>query len=183
MQLESGPIPLSHQMEQHVLDRLRCGEFLPGAILPTEEHLCRGNGVSRITVRKALDSLMQKDAIIRRRGVGSFASERPGSVHSIRLTGSLEEFLQSAVQLRSRVVALGPAMADSEPATALGIAEGTTITHIELVSSSSDGPLGHLTIYFPEAIGKLLSVEDVSGDLPVVRMVERKLSMSAVRAQ
>ena len=183
VQLESGPIPLYHQMEQHLLGRLRGGDFAPGTALPTEEQLCAAYGVSRITVRKALDSLTQQGAIIRRRGIGSFAAERVPGIHSVRLSGSLDEFLQSAVQLRSRVVTMGPGEADPEVAAALALAPGDAVTRLELVSASAEGPLAHLIIFFPEAVGRLLSVEDVTSDVPVVRMVERKLSMSVVRAE
>jgi GntR family transcriptional regulator len=103
-------------MEQHLLARLRDGDFAPGALLPTEEQLCQSYGVSRITVRKALESLTQQGAIIRRRGIGSFAAERMPGVHSVRLSGSLDEFLQSAVQLRSRVLAMESCLADDEVA-------------------------------------------------------------------
>jgi GntR family transcriptional regulator len=183
VQLESGPIPLYHQMEQHLLARLRDGDFAPGALLPTEEQLCQSYGVSRITVRKALESLTQQGAIIRRRGIGSFAAERMPGVHSVRLSGSLDEFLQSAVQLRSRVLAMESCLADDEVALALALAIGDPVTRLELVSASAEGPLAHLVIYFPEAVGRQLSVDDVTGDVPVVRMVERKLSMSVVRAE
>lgn len=183
VRLEIGPVPLYHQMEQHLLERLRSGDFPPGAVLPTEERLGHVYGVSRITVRKALDSLAQQGAIVRRRGIGSFAAERTPGIHSIRLSGSLDEFLQSAVQLRSRALALEAVAADREVASALALVPGEPVTRLELVSSSAEGPLAHLIIFFPEAIGRLLTVADVTGDVPVVRMVERKLSTSVTRAE
>ena len=183
VQLDGGPIPLYHQLERHLLDRLRGGEFDPGALLPTEEELCSSYGVSRITVRKALDSLTQQGVIIRRRGIGSFVAENVAGVHSIRLTGSLDEFLQSALQLNSRVISLVSLPASAAVAKSLALPAGDQVTRLELVSSSSEGPLGHLTIYFPEAIGKLFSDEDISGSTPVIRIVEQKISASVVRAE
>lgn len=183
IQLENGPIPLYHQMEQHLLTRLRDGDFAAGAALPSEEQLCHAYGVSRITVRKALESLTMQGAIIRRRGIGSFAADRIPGVHSIRLSGSLDEFLRSAVQLRSRVISMAPGESTDEVAEALALEQNDQITRLELVSASAEGPLAHLVIFFPEAVGRLLSVEDMTGDVPVVRMVERALSMSVVRAE
>ncbi|MEP7348633.1 MAG: GntR family transcriptional regulator [Sphingorhabdus sp.] len=183
MKLESGPIPLYHQMEQHLLTRLREGEFPPGALLPTEEQFCQEYGVSRITVRKALDSLTRQGGIVRRRGVGSFAAELHDGVHSIRLTGSLDEFLHSAVKLRSRVISNVTIMADYEVAKSLNLTEGDPVTRLELVSANGEGPLAHLVIYFPLAVGGMLTDEDVTGDVPVIRMVERKLSTAVVRAE
>lgn len=183
VQLENGPIPLYHQLEQHLLARLHGGDLSPGAVLPTEGQLCQAYGVSRITVRKALESLTQQGVIIRRRGIGSFAVQRAPSVHSVRLSGSLDEFLQSAVQLRSRAITMETCPAAPDVAASLALAVGDRVTRLELVSASADGPLAHLIIYFPDAIGSQLTIGDVTGDVPVVRVVERKLSMSVVRAE
>jgi GntR family transcriptional regulator len=183
VRLENGPIPLYHQLEQHLLARLYGGDFSPRAALPTEEQLCQSYGVSRITVRKALESLTQQGVIIRRRGIGSFAVERAPGVHSVRLSGSLDEFLQSAVLLRSRAITMETCPATQEVAASLALAVGEPVTRLELVSASAEGPLAHLIIYFPDAIGSQLTVGDVTGDVPVVRVVERKVSMSVVRAE
>ncbi|MEO5598551.1 MAG: GntR family transcriptional regulator [Novosphingobium sp.] len=180
--LESGPIPLYHQLEQHLLGRLRGGEFSPGALLPTEGQLCAAYGVSRITVRKTLDSLMNQGFIIRRRGIGSFAAESHSGVHSVRLTGSLDEFLLSATQLQSQVLSMENEAAAPEVAKALELDAGDPVTRLELISSGGEGPLGLLTIYFPAEIGGMIALEDIIAGTPVIRLVEKKISTSIARA-
>src|SRR5438876_2061473 len=78
--LQDGPVPLYHQLEQDLLERIRTGEFGPGDALPTEGGICAQYGVSRITVRRALDALIAQGLIIRRRGVGSFVAQRREAV-------------------------------------------------------------------------------------------------------
>ena len=71
MDLDStSPIPLYHQLEQHLLDRVRRGEFMPGDRIPTEHEICDAYGVSRTTVRQALAELAATGVILRapRRG-------------------------------------------------------------------------------------------------------------------
>ena len=53
------------------------GILPPGARLPTERDLCGLLGISRITVRQALDLLEEEKLILRRQGSGTYVSERP----------------------------------------------------------------------------------------------------------
>jgi len=66
---------------QKAAERLRAkilkGIFPPGARLPTERELCGLLGISRITVRQALELLAEEKLILRRQGSGTYVSERP----------------------------------------------------------------------------------------------------------
>ena len=47
--------PLFQQLAEELRNALRAGEYPPGSQLPTEHQLCGRYGVSRVTVRKALE--------------------------------------------------------------------------------------------------------------------------------
>lgn len=66
----------------------------PGDQLPTEEDLCRLAGVSRITVRRALDELAREGVVEKRRGVGTFVARRRHDAW-VALPGSLAASLGS----------------------------------------------------------------------------------------
>ena len=180
--LAVGPVPLYHQLETDLMERIASGEFGPGATLPTEEAIGAAYGVSRITVRKALDSLFQAGRIVRRRGVGSFVAKSAQDVHSIQLSGSLDEFLATAGKLNSTVIRLDEIVADAELAALFDDDAGAALTRLELVSSDKDGPLAHFYFYFPSGLGRHIGIDDVSGSEPVVRVLERKAGIRVVRA-
>jgi len=181
--LHDGPLPLYHQLEQDLTQRISDGEFGPGEPLPTEERICEQYGVSRITVRRALESLFGHGLIVRRRGVGSFVAERREGVRSVRLSGSLDEFLATAGMLEMEVLALGPVDPPAEAREALELAEGEQAVRLEVVSGLSAGPVIYLEVYFPLAIGSVLTRADIVAGSPVVRIIERKLSLRVVHAQ
>ncbi len=54
---------------------IECGDYLPGARLPSESELCHAYGVQRDTVRRALQRLVDEGIIFKRPGRGSFVSE------------------------------------------------------------------------------------------------------------
>lgn len=182
MKLAAGPIPLYHQLEQDIAARIGDGEFAAGQMLPTEEQFCRQYGVSRITVRKALDTLMAQGLIVRRRGVGSFVAERRVGVHAIHLSGSLDEFLTSAYQLTPKVISLGVQCAPAEVADHFGLSPRGHVLRLELISFGEDGPLAHALFYFRQEVDAVLTVEDLSHREPVIRTLERKLGIRIARA-
>ncbi|WP_281190955.1 GntR family transcriptional regulator [Staphylococcus schleiferi] len=68
----SEKMPLYYQIYQGIHERIKSGEFKEGDKIPSERNLCEQFGVSRITVREALERL-EKDRIIKREhGKGSF---------------------------------------------------------------------------------------------------------------
>jgi GntR family transcriptional regulator len=175
-------VPLYHQLEQDLVQRIGGGEFAPGDALPTEEGICEQYGVSRITVRRALDALLAQGLIVRRRGVGSFVAERPEAIRSVRLSGSLDDFLATAGALHLEVLSLGEIAPSKEVRDALELERGEQSVRLELVSSLGAGPVIYLQAFFPVAIGRVLRREDIVPGQPVVRIAERKLNLRVVRA-
>lgn len=69
--------PLYQQLYAYVVDEIRSGRLKPGERVPSEKELAEQFKVSRITSKKALESLMQAQVIERIRGKGSFVADRP----------------------------------------------------------------------------------------------------------
>ena len=183
MPLDPGPLPLYHQLEENLRARIHAGEFEPGAALPSEERICAEYGVSRITVRRALEALHTQGLIVRRRGVGSFVAESRQNVRSIRLVGSLDEFLAGAGALRTRFVSLETVVAPPRVIELLALEPGSEATEMRAVSELDGAPIGYLEIYVPPAAGRLISQDDLTNELPVIRVVERKLNTRVARAE
>ncbi|MBB4615065.1 GntR family transcriptional regulator [Novosphingobium taihuense] len=182
MKLAVGPIPLYHQLEQDLKGRIGSGEFAPGQMLPTEEQMGHAYGVSRITVRRALESLDGQGLIQRRRGVGSFVAERSSAFHSVQLSGSLDAFLMTAYGLEPLLVSLEERVAPDEILAEFGLEPGGKLLRLELISRTKEGPTAHSEFFFTPAMSGKLTVDDIVGSEPIVRIVERKLGVRVGRA-
>lgn len=64
--------PQYKRIERDISEKISSGYYSVGNSLPTEQELGKQYGVSRVTVRKALDNLVAKDLLIRTPGVGTF---------------------------------------------------------------------------------------------------------------
>jgi GntR family transcriptional regulator len=181
--LELGPVPLYYQLEQELRSRIASAEFEPGSPLPTEDRICEQYGVSRITVRRALEALNSQRLIVRRRGVGSFVADRPARINS-KLTGSLTEFLVSAGALHTSCISLEVTAPPLEVRKVFHIPPGEDAVLLQTVGSLDDGgPVAYLEIWFPKEIGGDLAPTEIDGNEPIVRIVERKHGLRLVRAE
>ena len=178
-----GPIPLYFQLEQALQARILAGEFRAGDALPTEDQICGQYNVSRITVRRALAALGEQGVITRRRGVGSFVAVQYQGMQP-RLTGSLNEFLATAAQLRVTVLSFADRHPPDEVREQLQLLPGTLARRVETVGSLSDeGPVAYLEMWFPPDVGALLADLGIGAEQPVIRTVEEALKVRITRAE
>ncbi len=180
--LEQGPVPLYYQLEQHLRARIAANEFAPGSALPTEDQICFHYQVSRITVRRALDGLQRQGLIERRRGIGSFVTEKPRGIDS-HLSGSLSEFLAVAGALHTSCIGLEEVVPPKEVSQKLKLAPDVPAVLLRTVGSLEEGPVAYLEIWFPVEIGRQLKIEQMDGNLPIVRLVEKVANVRITRAE
>jgi GntR family transcriptional regulator len=181
--LTPGPVPLYHQIVADLRKHVGRRKLKPGDLLPTEEQLCRQYGVSRITVRRAVDDLIVEGLVVRRRGVGTFVAEPHAASRSVGLTGSLFDALAYPRDL----VIEHRAQAERRPvkriAEALRLGPRDKAVEWEVLSRVGATPFAATTFSFPLAIGRELDPRALRADTPAARLVERVVGESVVRAE
>lgn len=99
----ASPIPLYHQLADILLERIRSGEYRPGQAIPSETALAAQYGIGRPTVRQAMDTLVQKGLILRKRGAGTFVRP-PANVDLFSLAGTSQAFLTKGIAVETDIV-------------------------------------------------------------------------------
>ncbi|MCD4669308.1 MAG: GntR family transcriptional regulator [Actinomycetia bacterium] len=69
------PIPYYYQIEQKIKEAIEKGELKPEQFIPSERELSEGFGVSRITIRKALEDLSIEGKIKKIKGKGAIITK------------------------------------------------------------------------------------------------------------
>ncbi|MFF1547893.1 GntR family transcriptional regulator [Streptomyces sp. NPDC058291] len=147
----SSPVPLYHQLAQQLEAGIEHGALAPGNLLGNEIDLSNRLGLSRPTVRQAIQSLVDKGLLVRRRGVGTQV------VHSqvkrpLELS-SLYDDLEAAGQgPTTEVVRNERVPAPADVAAALGVAEGSEVTLLERLRATHGAPVAFLCNYLPPAL-------------------------------
>jgi len=124
----------------------------PGQKLPTEPELIKRFGVSRITVRHALEQLRSEGLITRVQGKGTFAAY-PTIHPDLRAVRSFTEDIKAAGQTPStRVINIRSVPAPARAAERLAVAPETRLVLVEKVRLADDVPISFEVSYIPEQI-------------------------------
>jgi GntR family transcriptional regulator len=170
---QSDPLPLYHRVYLLLRQRITEGGFAQDAPMPGEHELAANHGVSRITVRRALERLEQEGLVVRRRGAGTFARTPMPSPQRENLRGLIENLL--AMGLRTQVTLVHFAYLPVPPdiAAALEIPAGTLAQKSVRVRSvpGANMPFSHLTAWVPEAIGRRYGPRDLAAR-PLLHLLE-----------
>lgn len=146
--------PLHTQVREYILSRIKSGEYQLKGKIPTENELVELLGVSRPTVRQALDSLTREGYLVRIKGRGTFVSQ-PKLLHESTSfnTGYHEESLKKGLKLHTRVIELHHEKANEVVAQELGLRHDemiTKLTRLRWLENYHDGtPVFYSTLYVP----------------------------------
>ncbi|WP_343054544.1 GntR family transcriptional regulator [Desulfobacter latus] len=99
-----SPIPLYHQICEQLQSRIREGIYPPGHMIPSETELAKSYRVGRPTVRQAMDVLVQRGLIQRKRGAGTFVKEPSPQIDLFSLAGTSQAFSAQGVPTQKRVI-------------------------------------------------------------------------------
>jgi len=182
MALNSGPLPLYYQLAQDLRTQITSKKLKPGDPLPTEERLCEQYAVSRITVRRAVDDLINENLVVRRRGVGTFVGSAQ-TTRSVSLVGSLYEALSYPKGISIEVLRRNVNPTPNWVAETLQIREKAKVYCCEVLSRCGKTPFGATKFYFPVNIGQRIPFDELSGENPVARLVETVIGEPVVRAE
>ncbi|MFT4220083.1 MAG: GntR family transcriptional regulator [Microbacterium sp.] len=160
----TGPMPLYYQVSSRLESAIRSGAIPQGSRLENEIAIGQRLGLSRPTVRRAIQELVDKGLLVRRRGIGTQVVQ--GQVtRPVELTSLYEDLKTSHHEPGTRVLELDQRAADHTVATSLGIPTGSTVVHFRRQRSTDGVPVAILENYLPAELG----------DITVAQLEERGL--------
>ncbi len=157
MQLDrSGPIPLYFQMAQIIEKAIREGDLPPGSRLENEVALGQRLGLSRPTVRRAIQEVVAKGLLVRRRGIGTQVVQ--GQVtRGLELTSLYDDLVQSGQHPSTDVLSMETVAAAAPVAERLGLDEGAPVIHLRRVRRADGVPVAILENWLPGDVAELSS--------------------------
>lgn len=177
------PWPKYHHLYLVLRQRIRDGVYAQDGEFPTEQELTRDFGVSRITVRKALERLEREGAIDRQRGRGTFVNApAPEALVSASLSGSIENLIAMGLRTQVEVVSFDYLPAPASIAAQMDLAPGTEVQRVVRIRSYEGRPFSHLTTHVPADIGRKYTEADML-ETPLLLLLLERAGVSIVSGE
>jgi GntR family transcriptional regulator len=157
--LNNTHIPLHYQIADYILELLAKGNLSPEEQLPTEEELREIFGVSRTTIRRALDHLRSKDLLVRRQGIGTFWSESARTIKQEKLSGINRQIFHIKKETKVQVLSKSTQKASDEIADFLRLSPQSDVIVFERLRSDQDELVSYTINYLPLSYGSKIDKE------------------------
>lgn len=157
---KNSSTPLYIQIANKLRKQINDGAIASGEALPSERDLCELTGASRVTIRKAVDQLIDEGLLFRKQGSGTFVSQRievPGTY----LSGFSDDAKARGEAPGAIWLMKSYANPTSEEASILNVSTSTKVARFGRVRLSADEPLAiEHAIVVAEFLPPLDQVED-----------------------
>lgn len=149
----TSPVPLYHQVAQHLQEQIRRGILAPGDALPTEEDLQRIYGVSRATVRQAVRQLVGAGLVRLARPHGTFVTP-PRLVEPLpALISFSDEVRRAGLVPSTRVLGVESVLPPEDVRRHLGLLADAQTLRVQRLRLANDQPIALQTSWLIPTLG------------------------------
>lgn len=149
----NSPIPLYFQIAENLKQAIEDGTLKPGERLDNELDLTERLGVSRPTVRQAVQRLVEQGLVVRRRGLGTVVVA-PRILRSVALTSLYDDLSANHRHPATTVLAASETEADDELASILSLPGGAAVLSVERLRLADGTPLALMHNFLPAGLLK-----------------------------
>lgn len=129
------------RIKEHVLEKIRSGEWKQGDLIPTEEAFTKTFGVSRMTVNRALRELAADQIVVRIQGSGTFVAQEKFQATLVEIRNIADEVKARGHVHRSELHLLERGRANEPQAAEFDAAEGAALFHSLIVHFEDKTPI------------------------------------------
>ncbi|HLJ99985.1 MAG TPA: GntR family transcriptional regulator [Streptosporangiaceae bacterium] len=147
----NSPVPLYFQIAESLKRSITEGRLKPGERLDNELELTQQLGVSRPTVRQAVQRLVDEGLVVRRRGLGTVVVT-PRILRSVGLTSLYDDLAATGRHPETKVLAVTDVTADDQVAALLALPAGANVLMVERLRLADGSPLALMHNYLPAGL-------------------------------
>jgi GntR family transcriptional regulator len=166
-------VPVYRRIADDIRGALETGSLGPGQRLPSELDLAQRYGVTRMTIRSALDPLERQGLVVRRRGAGTFVAEHVPLMRVDRLTSFTEAVRAGGMRVGARMLAARVEPAEAEAAGALGVEPGVPVVRVSRLLDIDDLPTVVISSTVPAGRAPGLEAAELPGGSLYAALRER----------
>lgn len=157
--------PLYQQVFEVIKGKIETGRYPAHSQIPTESELSRMYGVGRITVRRAIEELVNEGYLTKRQGRGTFVTA-PKMVRKVHQKDDVQSFTdacnENGMRAGARLISCSPVKADDVLASFFNIAPGSDLILVNRLRTADGIPVLLENNYYPSHGFEFLYEEDLT---------------------
>ncbi len=162
--LKENGLPLYYQIKEIIQNMIDNSELNPGDAIPPERELCRIQGVSRMTVNKAIMELVNEGVLYRERGRGTFVAEPKKYQKLSQLRGFTEEMESKGYSANTKIISFDIKKATKQIKSILAMPEDKDyVINIKRLRMLDNEPIAIETVWLSRHLFPDMSVETIVG--------------------
>lgn len=174
--------PLYAKVEAALAADISARILAPDSQLPPEDRLIERFGVSRTTVRKAVENLVARGLVEIRRGKGTFVAQPKVTQELTELTGFVEDMRALGRTPTARLLDRQVVPADADVARQLAVPLGSLVMRIQRVRLADGVAMSFDETYLPREIGEKVVTHDLDAE-PIFSLLEDKYDLPLTEAE
>jgi DNA-binding GntR family transcriptional regulator len=181
----SSPVPLYFQVAQHLEQMIESGELPMGTRLDNEADLAGQVGLSKPTMRRAIEYLVGRGLLVRKRGIGTQVVHAKVT-REVELTSLYDDLAKTGRDPSSTVLSFGTEPAPDWLAVRLGIPAGTPVYVFERLRYADGEPLALMRNHVPGQLIRLSAADlETQGLYNLFRAngIRMRIAKQAIRAR
>lgn len=177
---KNSPIPIYHQLEEYIKTQIENGALKADDSIPSEREYAELYQISRMTVRQAINNLVNDGFLYRQKGRGTFVNKQKVEQKLQGLTSFTEDMIERGMKPSSKLVSFEIIPASAPIASRLHLKENTPVYEIQRIRLADNSPMAVETSYLPANLIKGVTEEIINQSL--YKFIEDHLSLTISEA-
>ena len=142
-------LPKYYQLKRELINRIDREDYREDELIPSERELTEEFGMSRITVRRAIDELVNEGYLYRIQGKGTYVRSAKYGQDLFSISSCTQDVLRLGMTPSRRVISARITTADKKHSRSLNIPDGSRLYRLERTFYADEEPINHTESYLP----------------------------------
>lgn len=145
---KKSPIPVYYQLKSLISEKIEKSEYAEGSLIPSERELSDLLSISRMTVRQALNNLVQEGVLYREKGIGTFVSK--SKIEQKNIMSFSDTVSKKGMIPSTKILYFGKEEPGETVKSVLGLKDNQIIYNVKRLRMANNIPVGIEQDFIPE---------------------------------
>jgi GntR family transcriptional regulator len=180
--MEQMMMPKYYILKRKLIEKIDQEDFKVNETIPSERELIEMYNVSRITVRKAIDELVNEGYLYKIQGKGTYVKSDEYSQDLFSITSCTQDVIKLGMTPGRKVISAEVVTADKKHSRSLELGDGEKVFRMERVYYADKEPINHTTTYLPYKLFPGIEKYDFSED-SLYKVLENEYGAQITKAK